>query len=126
MAKFLVLYRATTTAAEQMAASLRRAAVDTMVAATESSGNIVHTTDVGDPGNLLRMLAAIPIDFSGGSRASPQFQMMIDRDGLAELDRRFTAMTDEQRLDHFRRREEILDQKYAEYLSRENDRKLVD
>jgi hypothetical protein len=112
-------------AAEQMAASLRQATVDTLVAATESTGNVLNSPDRADPENLLRMIENTPVDFNG-SRANPQAQFIFDSDTLAEINRRFIAMTEEQRQDHFRRREEILDRKYAEYLSREDNRKLVD
>jgi hypothetical protein len=112
-------------AAELMANSLRQAMVDSLTAATESTGNVLKTPDLADPENLLRMIERTPVDFKG-SRANPQAHFMFDSATLAEIDRRFSAMTEEQRQDHFRRREEILDRKYAEYLSREDDRKLVD
>lgn len=112
--------------AMEMAASMAQAARDAINTATEEVGNVVKTPDMTDPENLLTMLETVQVDFKD-SRDQPEMPTLwADPQSIDGLQRRIAAMTDEEKQDHLRRREEILDRKYAEYLSRENDRKLVD
>jgi hypothetical protein len=110
----------------EMASSIESSALDAINAATDEAGNVVKSADIADPENLLRLLDAVQVDFKG-SRSQPDMPTLVAHPTtIAELQRRIEALTDEQRNDLLRRREEILDRKYAEYVSRENNRKLVD
>ena len=112
--------------AMEMAASIAQAARDAVNTATEEVGNVVKTRDMTDPENLLTMLETVQVDFKD-SREHPEMPTLwADAQSIEGLQRRFAAMTDEEKQDHLRRREEILDRKYAEYVSRESNRKLVD
>lgn len=112
--------------AMQMAASIAQTARETITTATEEVGNVLKNGDMTDPENILTMLETVQVDFNG-SREHPKMPTLwADPQSIEGLQRRFAAMSDEERQDYLRRREEILDRKYAEYVSRENDRKLVD
>jgi hypothetical protein len=110
----------------EMASSIERSALDTINSAADEVGNVVKSADITDPENLLRMLETVQVEFKG-SRAHPEMPtLMAHPTTIAEFRRRFEAMTEEEVQDHLRRREAILDRKYAEYISREDNRKLVD
>lgn len=113
-------------AMREMAGRIEREAFRTIGEAMDEVGNTLKTQDPCSPENFLAMLDKVQIDFEGTRERPMMPSLFANEQTIKEFQRRFDALTPEQRRDLDRRREEILDRKYVEYLSREGDRKLVD
>jgi hypothetical protein len=113
-------------AMREMAGRIEREAFRTIGDAVDEVGNTLKTQDPCSPENFLAMLDKVQIDFEGSRERPVMPTLFANPQTIKEFQRRFEALTPDQRHDLDRRREEILDRKYVEYLSREGDRKLVD
>jgi hypothetical protein len=113
-------------AMREMAGQIEREAFRTIGEAVDEVGNTLKGVDPCNPESFLAALDKIQMDFDGSRQQPVMPTLFADEETIKEFQRRFEALTSEQRHDLDRRREEIVDRKYAEYLSRESDRKLVD
>lgn len=113
-------------AAESVARQATQGAFETLNAEIEAAGNAVGSADPTSPEAILAVLERISIDFDD-DRSKPKLPTLICHpSAFPEIERRWNELTEAERVTYERRHEEILDGKYAEYVSRENARALVD
>lgn len=113
-------------AAESVARQATQGAFETLNAEIEAAGNTVRSADPTSPEAFLAVLERISVDFDD-DRSKPCLPTLVCHpSAFPEIERRWNQLTDAERATYERRREEILDRKYAEYVSRENARALVD
>ena len=109
-----------------VASQTARGAFATLGEEIERAGNLLQVADPFSPGAYLQMLDRTDVDFDE-ARDKPELPQLIAHPSQqARLRERWSAMTADELNDFKRRVEEILDRKYAEYVSRENARTLVD
>jgi len=120
------IFRRCGDAMRQMAGNIERDTFQTLGREVEEVGNTLKSTDPCSPENFLAALDKVLVDFDGSRERPAMPTLFANQQTIKEFQRRFEALTPDQRYDLDRRRDEILDRKYAEYLSREGDRKLVD
>ncbi|MGK2885620.1 MAG: hypothetical protein ACSLE8_12740 [Rhodococcus sp. (in: high G+C Gram-positive bacteria)] len=120
------LVKLTLSVMESVATQATQASFDAINREVEAVGNTVRTADPTGPDALLAVLVKIQIDFDD-TRDRPQLPTMVCHPSrVAELQARWDSLTADQKLEFEQRREAILDRKYEEYVSRENNRTLVD
>jgi len=113
-------------AVREMASQTERETFRTIGEAVDEVGNTLKNIDPCDPQSFLAALDKIQMDFEGSRQQPVMPTLFANEETIKEFRRRFEMLTPEQRYDFEQRREAIMDRKYAEYLSREGDRKLVD
>jgi hypothetical protein len=120
------IQRLLTEVAEDMAHKIERTALDKLGQILEDTGNTVVESGPLGPESFLRSLEVMQVDFDDVRQRPHIPQIVLHPNTFAKL----KAQTDRMSADELnaieRRREEILDKKYEEYVSRENNRKLVD
>lgn len=113
-------------AGESVARQATQNAFDTLNREIDAVGNTVASSDPTNPEAFLAVLERVHIDFDD-SRDKPQMPTLVCHPSkAAELQQRWEALSPAERSEYERRKQEILDRKYAEYVSRENRRALVD
>lgn len=113
-------------AATSVAQQTTRGALEDLSVEITRAGNSMSVQDPASPEAFLAMLDRISIDFDD-AREHPQMPTLFAHPSQqAKVEAHWNSMTAEQRADFEARKEAILDRKWAEYVSRENNRKLVD
>lgn len=112
-------------AALDVAAEVERGLFSQLEDSARQAGTISEGRPL-TPDAYLDALEKMDIDFPAG-RERPRLPLMVAGPaGLARLEEGFRSMTDDERRAYDQREQQILDTKYAQYVSRENDRRLVE
>jgi len=113
-------------AARSVAQQATRGAFQDLSAEIDRAGNTMSVQDPTSPEAFLAMLERISIDFDD-ARDRPHMPTLVAHPSQqTKVAAHWNGMTADQRADFEARKEAILDRKWAEYVSRENNRKLVD
>jgi len=119
------LERKVVESAVDVAAQVERGILQTFERVARESGQI-HEGKRLTPDAFLDALDRMDIDFDEG-RDKPQFPTLFaGPPAIAKLDQALSSMTPAESAAHGARKSAILDRKYAEYISRENNRRLAD
>jgi hypothetical protein len=112
--------------AEELASKSEKFAFQRMEEIISEAGNAIQESEGLSQESLLRVLETIEIDFDD-TRDKPSLpQLVLHPDTARKLEERRSQMSEEEMADYEMRRQKILDEKYEQYVSRENNRKLVD
>jgi hypothetical protein len=112
--------------ADDLAHKIERTALEKMGQILEETGNTVVESGPLGPESFLRSLEVMHVDFDD-VRDRPHIPSIVLHPRTFEKLKERTDMMSREELDAIeRRRQAILDKKYEEYVSRENNRKLVD
>jgi hypothetical protein len=111
--------------AEDMARKIERSALEKVGQILEDSGNTIVESGPLGPESFLRSLEVMQVDFDDVRERPHIPQIVLHPDTFARLKEQTDRMSKEELSAIDRRREEILNKKYDEYVSRENNRKLV-
>ena len=112
--------------AEDMAHKIERTALEKLGQILEDSGNTIVESGPLGPESFLRSLEVMQVDFDDVRERPHIPQIVLHPNTFARLKEQTDRMSKDELSAIERRREEILDKKYDEYVSRENNRKLVD
>lgn len=115
-----------TEVAEDMAHKIERAALGKLGTILEETGNTVVESGPLGPDSFLRSLEVMQVDFDDVRERPHIPQIVLHPNTFARLKEQTDKMSADELNAIERRREQILDKKYEEYVSRENSRKLVD
>jgi hypothetical protein len=109
-----------------VAAQVTRGAFATMSTEIERAGNSIQVADPFSSEAYLQALETVLVDFDD-TRDKPELPQFVGHPSQrARAEARWEAMTTDEWAHFNTCLDEILDRKYAEYISRENARKLVD
>jgi hypothetical protein len=112
--------------AEDLAHKIERGALEKLGQILEDTGNTVVESGPLGPESFLRSLEVMQVDFDD-TRDRPHVpSIVLNPKTFEQLKEQTEKMSAEELAAIERRRQEILDKKYEEYVSRESNRKLVD
>jgi hypothetical protein len=111
--------------AQEVAAQVERGMFKTLESTARERGQM-HEGAPLTPHTFLDALERMEVDFDE-DREKPRFPTIFAGPaGIANLEKAMASMSPEESAAHEERKRVILDRKYAEYLSREDDRRLAD
>ena len=113
-------------AAEDLAHKIERGALEKLGQILEDTGNTVTEAGPLGPESFLRSLEIMQVDFDDVRERPHVPSIVINPNTFAKLKEQTDRMSADELNAIERRKEAILDKKYAEYVSRESNRKLVD
>ena len=112
--------------AEDLAHKIERTALEKIGQILEETGNTVVETEQLGPESFLRSLEVMRVDFDD-VRDRPHIpSIVLHPETFQKLQEQTDKMSAEELEAIERKMQQILDKKYEEYVSRENNRKLVD
>lgn len=112
--------------AEDLAGQMERSMFKTLNETIEKSGNVIQGNHQFSPEDFLQGLEMIQVDFDD-SRDKPNLPFLVIHPKVAKKAmEQEVQMTEEEKREFDKKKEQILDKKYEEYVARENKRKLVD
>jgi len=120
------IQRLLTDVAEDMAHKIESTALGKLGQILEDTGNTIVESGPLGPESFLRSLEVMQVDFDDVRERPHIPSIVLHPNTFARLKEQTDKMSADELNAIERRREAILDKKYEEYVSRENNRKLVD